>query len=42
MGLEIVTKGRFQMPYGLKLPDMLARKSLERILIPIQALYNSF
>ncbi len=30
MGLEIVTKGRFQMPYGLKLPDMLARKSLER------------
>ena len=30
MGLEVVTKGPFQMPYGLKLPDMLGRKSLER------------
>ena len=30
MGLEVVTKGPFQMPYGLKLPDTLGRKSLER------------
>ena len=30
MGLEVVTKGPFQMPYGLKLPDMLGRRSLER------------
>ena len=30
MGLEVVTKGPFQMPYGLKLPNMLGRRSLER------------
>ena len=30
MGLDVVTKGPFQMPYGLKLPDMLGRRSLER------------
>ena len=30
MGLEVVTKGPIQMPYGLKLPNMLGRRSLER------------
>ena len=30
MGLEVVTKGPFQMPYRLKLPNMLGRRSLER------------
>ena len=30
MGLEVVTKGTFQMPYGLKLPDMIGRRFLER------------